>query len=343
MPQTWYDPRTWSNPLSTMKGWAGDAMSWGEKSASTNLGDYRGQTQYTDRNQIQNAITAGLGTSRTAPQVSINPSDPFRNAQLGQLSQLQGIASGQQQGAGELAVQRQAQNALAAQQSMARMQRGPMAMLGQRDARDQSAAIGSTAMGVGQQAALGDQMAAQGMIAQAAGQGRGQDQSVQLANLNAQLQQMGMDDAARLGYLQQLTGMNAAELNAAVGAMGAAQAGNKPGYLPGLMQTAGQVGAAAAMASDENLKEEIADASDEVDAMLDNLYPKSYKYKDAKWGEGRRAGIMAQDLERSEAGKRIVMDTPEGKLLDVNKAISAALAGAARLNKRVRELERKAG
>jgi hypothetical protein len=52
---------------------------------------------------------------------------------------------------------------------------------------------------------------------------------------------------------------------------------------------------------------------------------------------------MAQDLERSAAGKRIVSETSDGKMLDVNKALSASLAASARLNERVRTLEGKGG
>jgi Chaperone of endosialidase len=325
----------WYNPLT-----------WGEKTASTTLTDYAKGSQFQDRGQIMGQITPGMATNRQAPQTTTD--NPFRSAQLNQLGQLQGIASGQQQGAGELAVQRQAQNAQAAQQAQMRMRGGGagggLASLNQANA---GAGISSNAMGMGQQAAMGDQMNAQGLAAQIAAQGSGQDQQTKLANLDAQLKQMGMDDAQRLAYLQQLTGMNATSLQTSVGAMQAAQAGNKPGIFPGLLQVGGQLGAAAlmpgAMASDERLKEEITDAGSEVDAMLDALHAKAYKYKDEKWGKGRRAGIMAQDLERSEAGKRIVMDTPEGKLLDVNKAVSAALASSARLNERIRKLERKAG
>jgi hypothetical protein len=73
--------------------------------------------------------------------------------------------------------------------------------------------------------------------------------------------------------------------------------------------------------------------------MLDALKPRAGVYKDEKFGKGEWNWVMAQDLERSKAGRRIVTDTPEGKMLDVNKMLSTALASTARLNERLRKLE----
>lgn len=55
--------------------------------------------------------------------------------------------------------------------------------------------------------------------------------------------------------------------------------------------------------------------------------------------DGRQYGVMAQDLERSPVGRSMVIDTPEGKVVDTNKAAMASLAANARLNERVEELE----
>lgn len=315
-------------------------FSWGETRASTNAGDYANQVQFQDRSPIMGAITPGLGTNRAAPQAGMD--SPFRNAQLGQLGQLQGIMSGQQAGAGELATQRGYQNQLGGIQAGMRSVRGPNAMLAQRGGMDQAAGAGINAQGMGQQAAMGDQMNAHGIAAQVSNAGRQGDQQMQLANLDAQLRQMGMDDAARLGYLQQLTGMDAAQIQAQVGAMGAAQAGNTPGFLGPLLTAGAQVGAAAAMKSDERAKTDITDARHEVDAMLDKLMPKAYVYKEARHGVGRRVGVMAQDLAKSKAGADVIVGDADGQMsLDVNKAISAALASSARLHERVRDLERR--
>jgi hypothetical protein len=146
--------------------------------------------QYQDRDRIMQLINQGYApggiANQTAPQLQMGD-DPFRRAQLAQMQQLQGIASGQQMGAGELATQRQYANALAAQQAQARMARGGNAALAYRNAANQSAALGSTAAGMGQQAALQDQQAAQGMLGQVGAAGRAGDYNV--ANANAGYQQ----------------------------------------------------------------------------------------------------------------------------------------------------------
>jgi hypothetical protein len=83
-----------------------------------------------------------------------------------------------------------------------------------------------------------------------------------------------------------------------------------------------------------------------ADSFLDHMKPYSYKYKHpsleprvAPTG-GTYLGVMAQDLERiPQLGPQIVVDTPHGKMVDQKTALSATMAGLARLNERVRALE----
>lgn len=107
------------------------------------------------------------------------------------------------------------------------------------------------------------------------------------------------------------------------------------------IQLAGAVAGAigAGVASDERLKTNIEDGDSHAKEFLDALASKYYSYKDEKYGEGPRMGIMAQDAEKSALGRSFVMNTPQGKMLDVNKALSAALSSVAHLNKRVNKLE----
>ena len=93
--------------------------------------------------------------------------------------------------------------------------------------------------------------------------------------------------------------------------------------------------------SDENLKTDINEADNEIDEMLDKLSPYSFEYKDKKHGEGKQTGVMAQDLEKSKAGKNMVVDTAEGKAVDVKKALSTIMASQARLSQRLKDLEKK--
>lgn len=465
------------------------------------------QTGYMDRQQILDTINGGIQnidhrlapgaiapTLAPAAQIDQSQQGQFRNLQMDQANRLNAIASGQQMGAGEMASRRAAQQAYAQQIGQANMQRGGNAPgAGLAAARNQMTIAGNAA-GQAQQAALSDQQVANAQLTGALNSGRTADvglatsqaglnqqtnlqqgqmqQQVALANLDSQLRSTGMNDQARIAYLQQMTGMDANQLQAAmqayqvqkqstgmfgsiVGAIapiaGAAGAlglfgggsdkksdpsggsdpsgdpggggpvtspsdpslpGNDPsnpsndpsnpgnpndggghqgpggGYAgPGVGMASSGLTAAPPqgtppqqvapvqrgmglpqsygyqsprygytgptygyqdpqqqkmyMASDERLKKGIRDAGREVDAVLDALAPRSYSYKDEKFGKGRRAGIMAQDLERSEAGKRVVEERPEGKMLDVNKALSLALASSARLNERVRKLEGK--
>lgn len=184
-----------------------------------------------------------IAETRGAPQLNAGPQDQFRGMQIGQAGQLQNIASGNAKGAGELAAQRQVANAMAQQQAMARMARGGNALLAGRQAARNTAGIGLAGAGMAQQAALGDQTAAHGLLAQLTGQGRGQD--LQLAGQNAQLQQnqTAMNDQLYMNMLQQLTGMDAETLRAKMG-LYAAQS-QQQGLLGPLISAGGQIGAAA--------------------------------------------------------------------------------------------------
>lgn len=299
------------------------------------------EAKFQHQGQLEGLINQGLGIAgnRQAPQVASGPQDQFRSGQMSQVGQLQGIASGQQKGAGELAAGRQAQNALAAQQAMARMGRGPNAALAARNAAQNAAGINLAASGMAQQSALQDQQMAQNALSQALGQGRGQD--LQLAGQNAQLQAQtnSQNDALYQAMLGQLYGMDRDQMAQQFAAWQANK--SQQGMLPGLISAGGQIGAAAAMSDARQKVLEPEDAGERVDEMLSKISPMVYSYRDQKYGEGARVGIMAQDLERSELGRGVVDETPEGKMLDVNKALSLALAAVARLNERVSELEAK--
>lgn len=203
------------------------------------VSDYRQDAQFTDRNQIQGLVQQGLANVNNRPTPQATQQSAFAPMQMTQAQQLQRIASGQQQGAGELAVQRQVQNALAGQQAAARMARGGNAALAAREGARNASSIGLAGAGQAQQAAMGDQMNAQQMLTQALGQGRGQDQQMQLANLDAQLKSRGMNDAQRIALMSQLTGMNAAELQAQMAAYGAGS--QDKGLLGGVLAAGGQV------------------------------------------------------------------------------------------------------
>lgn len=101
------------------------------------------------------------------------------------------------------------------------------------------------------------------------------------------------------------------------------------------------VGAVAGAISDRREKKNIKKADADVDEMLAYLAPSSWDYKDEAHGKGRHVGVMAQDLERSKAGRSLVTEHDGKKMIDTNRAVSALLASQAQLNKRLAELEGK--
>lgn len=110
--------------------------------------------------------------------------------------------------------------------------------------------------------------------------------------------------------------------------------------------TSGQalLGGAAAVApylmmSDERAKTEIRDGDEDANAFLSSLRPVRYRYRDEKHGAGEQVGILAQDLERSVAGRQAVVETPGGKMVDTAKLGGALAAAASRLHRRVKRLE----
>lgn len=79
---------------------------------------------------------------------------------------------------------------------------------------------------------------------------------------------------------------------------------------------------------------------EKLQSFVDALSATSYKYKDKKHGDGTYVSPMAQELEKSELGKHMVIDTPEGKMVNYARAGGTMLATAAMLNDRMTELEK---
>jgi hypothetical protein len=103
--------------------------------------------------------------------------------------------------------------------------------------------------------------------------------------------------------------------------------------------TAAGIGAAGMIGSDEKLKTDISPGR--AKNIADSIKGYTYRYKDPeKFGEGQQIGVMAQDLEKTPEGAQLVTDTPEGKLVDYNKAGPILMATTAMLNDRVSGLEK---
>lgn len=343
-------------------------MAWYDTVGSVLFGDSMNPNRgkFEDRNYLIGQMKAGVGAvqNRQAPQagpastVDTGRADQFRGREMQLADQLGQVASGQQRGAAELAARRAGRDALGNVLGAATMGRGASAAGAARAAARGAAQVGLGTSGQAAQAALGDQSAARQQLASVLGQGRQQDlatagqnaqaqNQVMLANLQTRLQAMGMNDEAIARYLNGISGINQAEA--------AARAGNN-GLLPSLLQSGAQVGAAAmtgGAASDERVKADVKPADDEVDAMLRGIKPYSWRYDfegnehlqavtTARDGQ-KLAGVMAQDLERTELGRLAVRSLGDGpdylRVIDTDAATCLLLAAVARLGKRLDEAE----
>lgn len=94
--------------------------------------------------------------------------------------------------------------------------------------------------------------------------------------------------------------------------------------------------------SDKNAKKDIKSGDKEIQKFLDSLSSKSYEYKDQdKEPKGKQLGILAQDAEKSDMGKEMVVETDDGKAIEVTEAVSKLLSAVANLNRRVKKSEKK--
>lgn len=77
--------------------------------------------------------------------------------------------------------------------------------------------------------------------------------------------------------------------------------------------------------------------------FVDSLGTHKYNYKNPEHGDASYISPMAQEMEKSELGKGMVVDTPEGKMVHYGRAGGVMLATAAMLNERMKEIEAKLG
>lgn len=93
--------------------------------------------------------------------------------------------------------------------------------------------------------------------------------------------------------------------------------------------------------SDENLKEDIKPGDDDIEAMMEKLTGKKFKYKSGTVpddGGKEHLGVMAQDAEKAGLTTR---DTPDGKkIVDDGQMKGAMLAALGNLHQRVNQLEK---
>lgn len=100
----------------------------------------------------------------------------------------------------------------------------------------------------------------------------------------------------------------------------------------------GIIGTVAMMFSDEEAKTD----KKEFDPheFISSLTGYKYNYKPG-YGDpqARHAGVMAQDLEKTDVGRGMVTDTPAGKMVDTNQLASTFAAVLANMNDRLEKVE----
>jgi len=317
-------------------------------------------------------MQAGAGPQVSAATINQSPQDQFRQGQSALATQLMQQAQGQ--GPSVAGAQLQAgmdqamQNQMAALASQRGMNAGLAGRLVAQQGADQQAKLA-------QQAGLmrlQEQNQAQQQLGQALAQGRAQDiglattqaemqqqaglagaqmqQARDLANLQAGLEQQRMKDAYALqlqglGTQRDVAGLQSAAQQqlANQGMAYGSQAANIDFWKQLIgqgMSTGGQIAAMAAM-SDETKKKNVKKADSEIKEFLASLSASKYEYKDKKHGEGRYVSPMAQELEKTELGKSMVLETEDGKMVDYGRGFGAILAAQAHLNKRLDKMEKR--
>lgn len=212
------------------------------------------------------------------------------------------------------------QQNVAAQRSMAAGARGGGQAAMMRQAMINSARMGAGLSGQQAMAGIAEQNAATDALARLQAQRRQQELNAALGARGQQIQGLG-------AYEGQLSSRYGADLGVPSGAERAMGLGQ------GLLS--------AYMMSDKTKKTDIKDGSDDVAEFLNSLKPYAYKYKDEGNGKGPQVGVMAQDLEKSKAGRQAVVNTPHGKMVDGAKLAGALAASLAKMHKRVEDLESK--
>ncbi len=228
----------------------------------------------------------------------------------------------------EMARRQTAQN-IAAQQSMAAQGGGPGAY--------RQAALAGNA-----QAAAGAQALAEMRMQEQMGGIQG------MAGVSGEMANMGLQE--QLGYGQMLNQAQISQMQAAADyAMQQRQMqederngrfARRSGWANFGVEAGGKgIGAILSAISDERRKHDIVDADDKASDLAHSLASIEYEYDDDVGIKGRRIGIKAQDLERTPAGKVLVIEGPKGKEVDVAQATMAALAIGAAHERRMRRLE----
>jgi hypothetical protein len=272
-----------------------------------------------------------------------NQSDVFAQQQA-LANQMQGVANGTGPNPALAQLNQTTSNNIANQAALMAGQRGTGANAGllARQAANQGGQLQQQAVGQGATLQAQQQLAAMGALAnQQSNMGNmattqvGQQAGVNNAfNQNALAAQQNLLNAQ--GQYNNAVVGSTGSMNSANGSLANNVAGQQGQLFSGAMSGMG------AALSDERAKKNIQPGEGQVRDLLDKAQPHAYEYKDPSQpgaGEGTYVSPMAQELEKSAIGQNMVMDTPNGKMVDYGKGLGAMLAAQSMLQKRVDELE----
>ena len=320
----------------------------------------------------QGLIDARNRTAPSAGAASVNqvPQAQFRKGQMDLVAALQAQAAGQGPSLANAQLRQATDRNISQSMALQNSARGGNPAMAARNIGNQAANLNQQAAGQSAINRMQEQATAREQLASVLGAGRAADiglatsdagfaQQSGLANQDAGLRQTAMNDDMSRYYntagmtieqqqiannilLEQLRGNQSLGVAGIKAGVDAGNAANEANLLTGGLAAGGSVAAAAL--SDKRAKKNISGVSDDsMDEFLDALEGRNFSYKDSRNGEGRRVGIMAQDIEGTDIGSTFVRETPEGKKLDMAGGFGAVLAALGELNQRLDEIDGTSG
>lgn len=160
---------------------------------------------------------------------------------------------------------------------------------------------------------------------------RWNENRTQQYNMMSNLAGMGQVQSGRLAGAAGQYGTNVGNIMVgqgnAIAAQGMNRANTNAGIFGQLLGGAAYLGGSAITASDERVKENIKPASKEdIEELKAVVKPYTFNYVDDVFGDGDWVGVMAQDLEKTKLGKKIVEEHEGIKFINNQKLASLMLA-----------------
>lgn len=319
-----------------------------------------------DKTRQQIGDMMGQRMAQPGVQIDTQPQGQVRDNQAAFVQALQQQAAGQGPSMADVQAQRAMQAARANASSMAASAsgQGVSPALAAALAGRQTEAATNDIAGQAIQGRIAEQMGAQQTLGQALSGMREQDIGLAGQQAGVGLQNQGQIDdmvkaymglglsydqaqaQAQMAYQQQQgqMAMQMRDINANLaGAQQAQKAATRNAWIGGAFGATGALGSAAIEKSDERAKTEInrEQTPEKVREFLDALDTASWKYKQPeKDGEGKRYGVMAQSVAKSDVGRTFVVQMDDGHLgIDTKKGFGAVLAAAKDLHERLKHLE----